>query len=767
MIDLQPLETIDVVVPVFGAVDDLRGCVDSVLQHSGASYRLLLIDDASPGPDVLRYFDELRASRLEHVELLRNDANLGFTRTANRGMRASSRDVVLLNSDTVVTAGWLDALRRCAASDPTIGTITPFSNNAEICSYPRLCENDGRSDPAGAEAARAALADAAVPTYPDLPTGVGFCLYVRRAMLDAIGVFDEVFGIGYGEENDLCLRAAAAGWRNVLADDAFVVHLGERSFSGQKAELGPRNLALLVERHPHYLSMVRDYIDTDPLRALREAAVSRERVMHARGLLHVIHHHGGGTERHVRALIAASRERWRHYLAIAVGDSWQIEEHREDGNVVTFAFTRCDDQPWPAFVGGLCGTFGIDLIHLHNISACRQPLLEALSSLKVPFGYTVHDLNFACPTITFLARDGLYCGAVTNVEACAACLRAQPEFADIDIASWRERHAALLRRAAFLIAPSRWAAETLHRYFPGLRVDLIAHGIEQRAARSNGPRSAVVLPDDDVPTVVVLGAIGPDKGARRLERVVQLARDRDAPVRFVLIGYLDVQHVPWQSDDARFTVHGHYAPEDLPDLLAHYRAALVLYPSAGPETFSYTLSEAWRSGRPALVPPIGALVERVRGSGAGFVMTDAEWRDESSMLDRILSILRDPALVTAASTARRLPHPDATDMMQATCAVYERVVAVRRELPRLPRGQVRDALGYVEWRPPLPSVVADRKAAEASTTSGNGEAPLESHGAGSRVAQAALAIRHTPVGRVLYRLAPRAVVNALKSRLPA
>ncbi len=203
-------------------------------------------------------------------------------------------------------------LARCAcciarATDATIGTITPFSNNAEICSFPRFCEDNpwpvGR-DPEHCTGRR--LHAAAVPTYPDIPTGVGFCLYLRRAMLDAVGIFDPVFGAGYGEENDLCLRAARAGWRNVLADNAFVVHTGGRSFVGQKAELGPRNMALLLERHPHYLDMVHAYIAADPLRPLREAAASRLAVDAApgRGVLHVIHHHGGGTETHVRALIA-------------------------------------------------------------------------------------------------------------------------------------------------------------------------------------------------------------------------------------------------------------------------------------------------------------------------------------------------------------------------------------------------------------------------------------------------------------------------------
>src|SRR5581483_9911155 len=113
--------------------------------------------------------------------------------------------------------------------------------------------------------------------------------------------------------------------------------------------------------------------------------------------------------------------------------------------------------------------------------------------------------------------------------------------------------------------------------------------------------------------------------------LVDLARQRASRVRFVLIGYLDVQHAPWQSEDGRFTVHGRYAPGDLADLLAHYRVDLVVYPSAGPETFSYTLSEAWAAGRPVLVPPIGALAERVAGTDAGWIWNDAQWRSEELM----------------------------------------------------------------------------------------------------------------------------------------
>jgi glycosyltransferase involved in cell wall biosynthesis len=386
--------------------------------------------------------------------------------------------------------------------------------------------------------------------------------------------------------------------------------------------------------------------------------------------------------------------------------------------------------------------------------------MTALWDLDVPFGYTVHDVNVACPTITFLAADGMYCGAQTDPGACRRCLAAQPSFSGIDIVAWRERHRPLIERASFVLAPSRWAADTLIRYYPGAQVEVVPHGVPEPTPRHGGTRLAVMLPNDDVPTVAVLGAVGPDKGARRLERLVELARERGVPVRFVLIGYLDRQHAAWQSDDARFTVHGRYDSRDLPDLLAHYRVSLVLFPSAGPETFSYTLSEAWSAGRPVLVPPIGALPERVASTGAGWVMSDDEWRDERAMLDRIAALLdRGNAheLAARSRAAAAMPRIPLSSMAATTLAVYRRTMDRARATRHAPlsRRRVRDALGYRPWTPPPPaSRPVDAPAAAVS----RGDAA-------SRFALAALRLRQSSAGPLLRALTPGFVREALKARL--
>ncbi|HTS21521.1 MAG TPA: glycosyltransferase [Casimicrobiaceae bacterium] len=762
------MAAVDIVIPVYNAADDLARCLESVLEHASGDWRLIVIDDASTDPAIGDCFAALRARRLSQVSLLENPSNVGFTLTANRGIAEArpGADVVLLNSDTVVTRGWLDKLSRCAASDPRIGTITPFSNNAEICSLPRFCVNNAWIPGHDPESLLRALEDAAVPTYPNLPTGVGFCLYVRRALLEAIGHFDPVFGLGYGEENDLCLRAAAAGYRNVLCEDAFVLHLGGSSFGEKRTSLAERNTALLLERHPEYMELVRDYIAADPLRPLRELALSLQRAEQGppHGILHLLHGHGGGTEYHVRALIAASSETFRHYLLIAVGESWRLEEYAA-GELVAYDFQRAPGETWRDYLGGIASRFRIDLVHLHNISGCREGLQAALVDLGIPYGYTVHDLNFACPTITFLDPAGRYCGGVTDAVRCRDCLSEQRDFAHVDIDAWRSAHRTLLASASFSIAPSHWAAAMLRRYFPGHALSVIEHGSANGAAREDAVYSRVALPDDGVPTVAVVGAIGADKGARRLERLVELTRQRGAKLRWVLIGYLDRGREQMRTPDALFTQHGPFDSREIGALLDHYRVRLVAYPSAGPETFSFTLSEAWAAGRPVVVPPIGALAERVGASGGGWVLTEAEWADDARMLDRIAGLLaaeNAEAWTAAAGRAAGAHQPTLAAMAEATVGVWKRALGhARPSLAAQPISAARclSALHYVAWTPPA------ARESDAQKLDGSSVPAAKPNGALTYVARAALSIRHTFAGRVLHRLAPKPLLDALRQRL--
>lgn len=268
---------IDIIVPVYNAAPLLRRCLAALDRNTPTdAARVLVIDDASPDPEIAPLLAEWQQRSPLHPKLLRNTTNLGFVGSVNRGIAATRGDVLLLNADTEVTPGWLTRMCQALHSDARVATVTPFSNNAEICSWPEFC----RAAPVPADPERVArcFAEAGAPSYPDLPTAVGFCMLIRRATLDELGDFDQAtFGRGYGEENDFCCRAAAHGWRNVLADDCYVVHAGGGSFAPLGLKPGGDNLARLLARYPRYNAQVAEFIAVDPLSARRACVSARYR----------------------------------------------------------------------------------------------------------------------------------------------------------------------------------------------------------------------------------------------------------------------------------------------------------------------------------------------------------------------------------------------------------------------------------------------------------------------------------------------------------
>jgi GT2 family glycosyltransferase len=249
---LSELPRVSVVVPIYNSPQSVQNCIDSVLRFSPQA-RLILIDDASTDERIAPILEA--AARHKQVHVHRNDRNRGYTGSVNVGMRiAGGEDVVLLNSDTVVGPRWLAALKIAAYGASDIGTVTAASDNAGAFSVPELeqhCPTPARWTLAQAQ--RAVLQQAGM-RYPQLPTGNGFCMYVKRVLIARIGPLDEAaFPQGYGEENDFCQRAERAGYRNLIAGNVLVHHERSASFGdARRAALGVQGMSVLRERYPDY-----------------------------------------------------------------------------------------------------------------------------------------------------------------------------------------------------------------------------------------------------------------------------------------------------------------------------------------------------------------------------------------------------------------------------------------------------------------------------------------------------------------------------------
>ena len=265
-------QPVDVLIPVYDGLEETLECINSALaarKLNRTPHRLVVIEDLTPVTSLRKALKVLAAKG--KITLVQNPVNLGFIRSMNRAMALSPKqDVVWLNADTRVQGNWLDRLRKVAYSAEDIASVTPFTNNGELMSFPvsRV------SQPMPSAAQQAQLDELASHTGSlpmEIETGCGFCLYIKRSAINAVGYLDEVHLLrGYGEETDWCLRARGLGWRHMGAPSVFVAHQGGISFGEEKTLRVAHNNAILRRRYPDASSRYQDFCLRDPIKPARQ-----------------------------------------------------------------------------------------------------------------------------------------------------------------------------------------------------------------------------------------------------------------------------------------------------------------------------------------------------------------------------------------------------------------------------------------------------------------------------------------------------------------
>ena len=257
------MPTTEIILPVHNGLSHVRDGLDAVLAYTPRrNSRLRVVDDASD-PVTAAWLRGWVAVQPDWITLQRHDENLGFLATCNGTMEQGDSDyVLLLNSDVLVGPGWLERLLACAESDPRIAAVNPLSNRADNIDLPM-------APGASYLAMNEYLAAQRRGRCHDVVTGVGFCLLLRRSALRQVGLFDPIYGHGYCEESDLCMRLTAVGFRTVVAEDVYVYHRGGGSFSdGHERYL--RNRRLFDQRWgTEYRRQFRAFRRANPLEPTR------------------------------------------------------------------------------------------------------------------------------------------------------------------------------------------------------------------------------------------------------------------------------------------------------------------------------------------------------------------------------------------------------------------------------------------------------------------------------------------------------------------
>lgn len=603
----QIREFVSVVVPIYRDVKTTKECVDSVLAaKSNIPYKLILINDCSPEKEMYQYLSSLE-KRVE-LEVLTNEVNLGFVGTVNRGMSLyPNTDVILLNSDTLVADHWID--RIFLHLNNKIGTITPFSNNATICNYPDI---EGFSDFKEGESLalfNQAFFLANEGESVEIPTAVGYCMFISRECLNEVGLFDkETFGKGYGEENDFCLRASALGWKHLLAGDVFVYHKGEVSFAADSSPGKKAATKILREKYPFYDSLIIKHLEENPALSLRlKATAEIYKAKNKPVVLLVSHSLGGGTEKHIEDIRKRNASKYSYIMLrpaempVEEGDFvLEFENHQKKMQFIG------NKELSLSFARDFLKLFSISEVQVHHVLGFGFSVEELLKSLNLSYQLSVHDYFMICPQITLTNEEGDYCRELGE-ESCNICISKRATWGARDIVSWRDKYRGLILNSNKIVCPSKDVQNRMKRYIPSPNYSVVPH----EEIKSSFTYYLKKISQAEKFKIAVIGAIWPHKGASLILEVAKKIKRENLPYEITIIGYY---YKGLEEEAAKYmSITGEFSDENLRQILQATDPDLIWFPARCPETYSFTLSAAINFGRPILSADIGALSERLEG----------------------------------------------------------------------------------------------------------------------------------------------------------
>jgi Glycosyl transferases group 1 len=301
---------------------------------------------------------------------------------------------------------------------------------------------------------------------------------------------------------------------------------------------------------------------------------------------------------------------------------------------------------------------GAGAIHLEGTSGVPSESVLRLAESGVKVVLSVSDFSLFCARPHLLEEPvSRFCDYSEDLDRCHRCLR---QTWDLPRDAQGERRSAareLLLAAKAVIFPSQFLVDR-HRDLFALP-DLAAEVIEPAS-----PAIRPVAVAGQRRVIAYAGSVKRHKGAGLLPEIIRRFAGRD--VEWHVFGGGDEDLLRAIRRDPAVRVHGYYRAGDLPTLLTRHRVGLVLLPSIVPESFGLTLSEAWMAGVPAAAFDLGALAERIRRHGGGW-LTSLESGSEgmAAIVERWLSS-RDPAIVPQA-----LPSPD--DVARAHVELYRQL----------------------------------------------------------------------------------------------
>ena len=206
-----------IIILTYNNLECTKVCIESIKKYTPKdTYEIIVIDNASTD-DTINYLKERK-----DIKVILNKENLGFPKGCNEGILFADKenDILFLNNDTVVTTNWLDNLKTCLYSDEKIGAVGAVCNQNENrqgvdFKYETLDEMQQK-----AKENNISNKD----KWEEKVFLIGFCILIKKEVIEKIKELDEKYSPGYIEDNDLSLRIIKQGYKLMLCHDVFIHH---------------------------------------------------------------------------------------------------------------------------------------------------------------------------------------------------------------------------------------------------------------------------------------------------------------------------------------------------------------------------------------------------------------------------------------------------------------------------------------------------------------------------------------------------------------
>lgn len=631
------MNRVDIAIPIYNAYEYTEECINSILKYTDLNKNgLILVNDKSPDERVLPMLEKIvNENKDKNIELINNEENLGFVGSVNIAMKKSKNDIILLNSDTEVTKNWLEKIVQCGYSNECIATVTPLTNNGTICSIPNFGVDNELPENMSLDEYSEMVEKISNSRYPELTTGNGFCMFIKRSVIDEIGYFDEkTFQKGYGEENDFCYRALDNGYINVLCDNTFVYHKGTQSFKVEnmtetRAKLVEEHMKLLREKYPNYVPKTDFFIAQNPLRDIQENVSMNIILYNKKRILYLVNEWKedmtmtGGTSLHIKDIISKNINNNIASFVLAPDENdlsiFKLYLYTDKISKLIFSFKTdinrygqivFTNNSYKEIINMLFDTFKFDILHVHHFLYHSFDTIYEAKKRNIYSIITLHDLYMSCPSIN-MVYENVFCENHPNRD-CRACLRFRygvNEDSDV-LKSWRRKCKEVLSLFDKIIVPSKDTKAQYEKVYD-LNIDVVEHGVDFVDVSNVKPKV-----EKDSFDIAFVGVMAVHKGSEILKSLI--TNNNNSKIKIHLFGKAEDEILT--KNTLLYTYHGEYERKSLPRLLKENGIDLACFFSLWPETYSYTLSEAYMAGIPVLSFDLGAVGQRVKDDNLGWVI---------------------------------------------------------------------------------------------------------------------------------------------------